>query len=344
MPGQYARYPVASGGGSGITSINGDTTSAQLIVGGTGITVGTSSGTTTITNTLVSGNQSANTVFAGPASGPAAPPTFRPLVFADLPALPYALDSFTIIQTPLGTSPTASSATDTLTLASGNANFTITGNSGTKTVTYNILSGNLTDVGTDGITITGGTGAVLGSGTSISQHVADSTHNGYLSSTDWSTFNGKQAAGNYITALTGDVTATGPGSVAATLATVNASPGTFTAATITVNAKGLVTSASSAPGTVTVVTKSANYTLLTTDSLTYFLINTSGGAVTLTLPTPASGLLYRIKDSTGSFSTNNLTVARAGAEQIDGIAASKIFQTNWGGWTIFSNGTNWFII
>ena len=43
-------------------------------------------------------------------------------------------------------------------------------------------SGNLTDSGTDGITITGGTGAVLGSGTSISQHVADATHNGYLSS------------------------------------------------------------------------------------------------------------------------------------------------------------------
>lgn len=52
-------------------------------------------------------------------------------------------------------------------------------------------TGNLTDVGTDGITIGSGTGAVLGSGTTISQHVADSTHNGYLSSTDWSTFNGK---------------------------------------------------------------------------------------------------------------------------------------------------------
>lgn len=80
--------------------------------------------------------------------------------------------------------------------------------------------GNLTDVGTDGITIIGGTGAVVGSGTSISQHVADTTHSGYLSSTDWNTFNGKQAAGNYITALTGDVTATGPGSVASTVAKI----------------------------------------------------------------------------------------------------------------------------
>lgn len=51
--------------------------------------------------------------------------------------------------------------------------------------------GNLTDAGTDGITVGSGTGAVIGGGTTISQHVADTTHNGYLSSTDWNTFNGK---------------------------------------------------------------------------------------------------------------------------------------------------------
>ena len=41
--------------------------------------------------------------------------------------------------------------------------------------------------------------------------------NGFLSSSDWSTFNNKQASGNYITALTGDVTATGPGSSISTI-------------------------------------------------------------------------------------------------------------------------------
>lgn len=57
-----------------------------------------------------------------------------------------------------------------------------------------ITTGDLTDVGTDGIIITGGTGAVVGSGTQLAQHVADASHNGYLSSTDWSTFNSKQNA------------------------------------------------------------------------------------------------------------------------------------------------------
>lgn len=54
----------------------------------------------------------------------------------------------------------------------------------------------------------------------ISIPVATSSVNGYLTSTDWTTFNNKQPAGNYITALTSDVSASGPGSVAATVNSV----------------------------------------------------------------------------------------------------------------------------
>lgn len=65
---------------------------------------------------------------------------------------------------------------------------------------------------------------------------------GFLTSTDWGIFNAKQAAGNYITALSGDGTASGPGSAAFTLATVNGTAGTFAfPSTITVNGKGLIT-------------------------------------------------------------------------------------------------------
>lgn len=52
---------------------------------------------------------------------------------------------------------------------------------------------------------------------SISISQASSSSDGYLSAADWTTFNSKQAAGNYLTALTGDITATGPGSVAAVI-------------------------------------------------------------------------------------------------------------------------------
>ncbi len=55
------------------------------------------------------------------------------------------------------------------------------------------------------------------SGNVVSITQATTSTNGYLSSTDWNTFNSKQAAGNYMTALTGDVTASGPGSSAATI-------------------------------------------------------------------------------------------------------------------------------
>ncbi len=103
--------------------------------------------------------------------------------------------------------------------------------------------GNLTAVGTDGIAVTGGTGAVVGSGTSIAQQASSATLNGYLSSTDWSTFNAKQPAGSYITALTGDVSASGPGSAAATVNSVGGqSAANVATATALVNGSGVTSS------------------------------------------------------------------------------------------------------
>jgi len=93
--------------------------------------------------------------------------------------------------------------------------------------------------------VTGAAPIAVANGTSapvISMAQANGTTNGYLSSADWTTFNGKQAAGSYLTALTGDVTAAGPGSAAATLATV-ATPGTSTK--VTYDLKGRVTSGTS---------------------------------------------------------------------------------------------------
>jgi hypothetical protein len=260
-------------------------------------------------------------------------------------------------------------------------------------------------------------------------------------STNWTII----ATGAAITALTGDGTATGPGSVPFTLATVNGNVGSFGSSTaipsFTVNGKGLITAASTnvviapagtltgttlAAGVVTssltsvgiitsgtwngttiaianggtgqitanaafaalspmttdgdIITRSgglpvrlaigtngqvlsvvagalayqtptsAFFSVLSINSATAavsgktYLSDTSGGAFTVTLPAPALNAYVIIKDSTGSFETNNLTVAPHGAEQIEGLAANKVLQTNWGSATFVSNGTNWWMV
>ena len=65
--------------------------------------------------------------------------------------------------------------------------------------------------------ITSATAPLNITGTTISISQAGAAANGFLSSTDWNTFNNKQASGNYITDLTGEATAVGPGSAAVTL-------------------------------------------------------------------------------------------------------------------------------
>ena len=123
----------------------------------------------------------------------------------------------------------------------------------------------------------GGTGStswatnyvLLGNGSSAFQQVATSSL-------------GLQASGNYITALTSDITASGPGSAVATLATVNSNVGTYGGAsavpTFTVNGKGLVTAVSTstviAPaGTLTGTTLASN---VVTSSLTSLGTITTG--------------------------------------------------------------------
>lgn len=79
--------------------------------------------------------------------------------------------------------------------------------SGTDWSTFNgkqnaLTLGDLTEATSSVLTITGGTGAIIGSGLGIQVKLAGAGQSGYLSSTDWNTFNNKQAAGTYVTSLT----------------------------------------------------------------------------------------------------------------------------------------------
>ena len=100
---------------------------------------------------------------------------------------------------------TAFSATTPLSYNSGTGAFSIqvanTGQSGYLTNTdWNTFNnkqaalsfGNLTETSSSVLTIAGGTSAVIGSGTTIAVKQSNSTQSGYLSNTDWTTFNNKQ--------------------------------------------------------------------------------------------------------------------------------------------------------
>jgi hypothetical protein len=100
-------------------------------------------------------------------------------------------------------------------------------------------TGSVTNItGTAPISVATGTSTPV-----ISMSQANGNTNGYLSSADWTTFNSKQVSGNYITALTGDVTASGAGSAAATLSATGVTAGTY--AKVTVDAKGRATAGTS---------------------------------------------------------------------------------------------------
>lgn len=81
-----------SGGATWTTNGNGTVTSVALSDGSSTpiYTVSGSPVTSSGTLTLTLSTQTANKVFAGPSSGGAAQPTFRSLVAADIPSLPYA--------------------------------------------------------------------------------------------------------------------------------------------------------------------------------------------------------------------------------------------------------------
>lgn len=95
-------------------------------------------------------------------------------------------------------------------------------------------------------------------------------------------------------------------------------------------------------GSITVVTP-GSYPYTASDG-EVVLVDTSV-ARTITLPAPTLNRQVTIKDSIGTASTNNVTIARsAGGVKIEGVAVDKLLQSDWGSFTLVANGTDWFLI
>ena len=145
---------------------------------------------------------------------------------------------------------------------------------------------------------------------------ADSSLSGYLSSTDWNTFNNKQASGSYITALSGEATASGPGSAAVTLSTSAVTGKLLTGVNIT---GGSISATDSILVAFGKIQNQINGVL--GGAIYQSVWNASTNSPTLTSGTGTKGYYY--------------IVSVAGSTNLDGITDWKV-----GDWAIF-NGTTW---
>ena len=150
----------------------------------------------------------------------------------------------------------------------------------------------------------------------FSIQVANGVQSGYLSFTDWITFDSKQPAGSYITALTGEASGAGPGVVSVTLSNLAVINKTLTGLTIS---GGSITAADSI---ITAFGKLQNQINNAISGLSY---------------QGAWNALTNVPFLQSSVGTNGdyYVVSVAGSTNLNGI-------TDWqvGDWAIY-NGTSW---
>ena len=337
--GYVTAVSVASANGFAGTSSGGATPALTLTTSITGLIYGngTAIAATTIstplsysagTLSLTSGygdtqnpytSKTANYVLAAP-NGSAGVPTFRALVAADIPALPYGTGTVTSVSVTSANGFAGTVATATTTPA-----ITI------STSITGLLYGNGTAIAASTISAplsySAGTLSITQSGTST---------NGYLSSTDWNTFNNKQPAGTYVTSVTGTapVVSSGGTTPAISMAAANTSTNGYLTSTDwnTFNNK----QTTSAP-----VTYTANFSVAATDA--WIINNKSGSSCTATLPAASSysGRVLHFQNYQAQIlvSASSNVVPLAG-----GAAGTSILLASAGdSATLVSDGSNWLV-
>ncbi len=179
------------GGGGGVLSLNG-LTGAVILLAGNGISINPSGQDITISNTTLG--------------------TVTSVGLADTSTTPiYSVTG----------SPVTTAGTLDLTLNTQGSNLVFSGPASGSAAQPGFRSLVVADIPAlsyiSSLTVTAPLQTTGGLTPNLSITQASATTDGFLSSIDWNTFNSKQPAGSYITNLTGNVVANGPGSVTATI-------------------------------------------------------------------------------------------------------------------------------
>jgi hypothetical protein len=187
---------------------------------------------------------------------------------------------------------------------------------------------------------------------------ASSVSRGLLSSGDWVVFNNKlsNSLGDgsiYVgdsSNIARGVTMSGDGSVSNTgvftLVDSGVTSGSYIDASISVDSKGRITSASNGPSYSITRVSSSNYSILETDYLVGVVYTTSG-AVTLVLPEISTLVnkkkIYVIVDEGGNASTNHITISTSGSDSILGTS-SVIISEDYNSVSVYSDELDkWYV-
>jgi hypothetical protein len=190
------------------------------------------------------------------------------------------------------------------------ANSPITGN-GTTASPLSITTGNFTDSSsnTDGITISGGTNSIIGSGVTIAQQASTTSLNGYLKATDWNTFNNKQnAQTGSISGTSNQVTVSSnsnsvPSNITISLPT-NIVTTSYNGLTLTANSTGFSIAGGTTSKTLTV----SNTITLSASGDTYSLNIGTGGTLGSNAFTSTSYAPLASPTFTGIVTSPNVTI------------------------------------